>query len=177
LLVTEVSHARFDVQIGPNEGSLAALVENALAALRQLLPNGLLVVYVERQLDEPAIARTSPSLSPTATADEFSLELRLASWLTVLDEPGIRTVPKYMQDWLPLAKTLVVPLRVSGQHRGAFIIELLALGRREVESIEMLANVISGRLAEFERESPHGVVSVRDRFADSVRRIKVATRP
>jgi hypothetical protein len=151
--------------------TLGGLVDSALGKLRQLLPGRVLALYVERQLDESSIARTSPAVDAVPAGDEYSLELRFASWLTVLDAPRLRRVPTYLRPWLPLNKVLVVPLFVDDCQRGAIIAEPVGLQRSELEAITKFADEISTTLREFERSDPQGADGVRGRFARSMHRI------
>jgi hypothetical protein len=172
--VETASLRRTDPGLGPNDMGLAGLVDSALQTLQLSLPGKVLAVYAERQFDELAIVQISPVAAPPPS-DGYSLAFRFASWLTALVEPGILSVPTFLSPWLPLVKALVVPLLVEGQHRGAIVVEIAGLGRRDVAQIEGLASRISETLAEFERSSPQGVQSARDRFAHSVLRIKTLT--
>ena len=174
--VTMASVARYVTSESPSEETLSGLVESALETLRLWLPGKVLGLYVERQLNEPAMAKTSPWFAEVPTG-EYSLELRFASWLTVLDAPRVQRVPTYLLPWLPIPKALVVPLFVNDCHRGAIVVEVSLLSRSEVEKISKLAEDISDTLREFEQSSPQGVDSVRGRFAYSMRRIKSATQP
>lgn len=166
--------ARVDADVGPGGALLARLVRAAVEQLRQWFPNRVVAIYVERQLDEPAIAQISPSKNQLPD-DEYSLPLRFASWLTAIDATRVQAVPTYLLPWLPVPKALVMPLVVDGCHRGAIAVDAASLGRTEVRQIEQLAQRLSGKLQDFERRAPQGVDSVRDRFAHSVLRIKTAT--
>lgn len=173
-LVNTANLARLEVDVGSGGTRLAQLASASVGQLRQWFQDRVLAIYVERQFDEPALAQISPNVT-APPSDEYSLPMRFASWLTLLDAPQVRAVPTYLNPWLPLEKALVVPLVVDGHHRGALVLESAALSRVEVRRIEDLARQLSETLRDFERQSPQGVNTVRDRFAHSVRRIKITT--
>jgi hypothetical protein len=147
------------------------LVGAAIEQLQKRLAGRVVAVCVDQQFTEPAVAVVSPDIQ-ARPADDFSLELRFASWLSGSEAAGLRTVPTFLLPWLTVAKALVVPLSVDGHQRGAIVVDASKLERRELDAIAQLAIELSDKLSEIEHRAPQGINSERVRFAYSVERIK-----
>lgn len=144
----------------------------AVGALRSVVREGAIAIYLEPLLDELAVAQIDPMIAP-APADDYRLELRFASWLTTSETPRVRAVPQYLSTWLPLQKALVVPALDGKRRRGALVADASKLAREPLQQLEQLARELAEKLAEHEGRTPP-VDPARDRFVLSVRRIKLS---
>ena len=151
--------------------AISSLVESAAEALAVLLPGRVTAVYVEQHAHHPAVVRVAQGSGAPSSSD-YTLELRMASWLGASTEAELRVVPTFLLPWISAVRALVIPLMIDGNWRGAIVVEASRLGRKELDTIAQLEQDIAGKLAKLEGTPPIGIASERVRFSQSVRRIK-----
>lgn len=131
----------------PSQGLSTAQI---LAPMRKIVETGTLGVMLQSCCGQPLRARVEPAPAPRPDF-EFSVELRLAAWVSGIDTMRLPIVPLYLKAWLPFVKAVVLPIYTPVWQAGVLIADSTKIDRRRLAELTELAAEVALELETADR--------------------------